>query len=178
MTFFVKTQTETHEFDNTVDGHKRLGSWLENNQEPFTVYFGCTEVDISRNYRAVLMKAWRFLFPSEASPYNPWVSNATHPRFDLNQEGQLGINFYADSMSKTLVKAIIWRLANAYQWCLFPDRKQLTTNVAFTKETWNAISIYMTESILKRPPTLRSDVPAQDLEPVASDPQAQTDAAE
>jgi hypothetical protein len=74
------------------------------------------------------------------------------------------------------LRSIIWRMANAFEWCALPTRKRLSGQSSFTRETWNAISVYRSANILAK--TTSSDSPAPDLEPAVSDPQAQTDAAE
>ena len=122
--------------------------------------------EIIKNFCAVLNKSWKFIFPNEEAPRNPhhfgagFRSAFAHHRVRLSPQ----------------LRSIIWRMANAFEWCTLPNRKRLSGQSSFTRETWNAISVYRSATILAK--TTSSDSPAPDLEPAVSDPQAQTDAVE
>jgi hypothetical protein len=144
--------------------------------------------DIIRNFCAVLNKSWKFVFPNEHGPRNPWHYGAEYrnalshnriripPPEDKSVEVILRNEGLPNSISETQLRSIIWRLANAFEWCTLPNRKRLSGHSSFTRDTWNAISVYRSANILAK--TTSSDSPAQDPEPAVSDHQVQTDAAE
>jgi hypothetical protein len=142
--------------------------------------------EIIKNFCAVLNKSWKFIFPNEAPPRNPHHYNVAgfrstfdHHRVRLSTPEDRSVEICLDHGSRITepqLRSIIWRMANAFEWCALPNRKRLSGQSSFTRETWNAISVYRSASILAK--TTSSDSPALDLEPAVSDPQAQTDAAE
>ena len=142
--------------------------------------------EIIKNFVAVLNKSWKFIFPNEMTPRNPHHYNVAgfrhafdHHRVRLSAPEDRSVEIYLDFESRITepqLRSIIWRMANAFEWCTLPNRKRLSGQSSFTRETWNAISVYRSEAILAK--TTSSDSPAPDLEPSVSDPQAQTDAAE
>lgn len=48
-----------------------------------------------------------------------------------------------------LVAITVWRLVNAWTWCLLPNRRRLTTS-PLSKNTWDAISLYVNPTVLTR----------------------------
>lgn len=144
--------------------------------------------EIIKNFCAVLNKSWKFVFPNEHVPRNPYHYGAEYrnvlshnririsPPEDRSVEVILRNEVLPNSISETQLRSIIWRLANAFEWCTLPNRKRLSGHSFFTRETWNAISVYRSAEVLAR--TTSADSPAQDLESAASDHPAQTDAAE
>jgi hypothetical protein len=141
--------------------------------------------EIIKNFCAVLNKSWKFIFPNEEAPRNPhhfgagFRSAFAHHRVRLSPPEDRIVEIYLDYASRITepqLRSIIWRMANAFEWCTLPNRKRLSGQSSFTRETWNAISVYRSATILAK--TTSSDSPAPDLEPAVSDPQAQTDAVE
>lgn len=192
MEFLVVSGGVSQSVNNTVQGHDSMV--IPENQELVLKFMldncetqrpldECEE--IVKNFCAVLNKSWKFIFPNENPPRNPhhygsdYRSVVSHPRvrFSPSEDRRIEI-FFPDAthISKPQLKSIIWRMANAFEWCALPNRKKLSGQSSFTRETWNAISVYRSAEVLAR--TTLSGAPAPDLEPVALDHQAQTDAAE
>lgn len=48
-----------------------------------------------------------------------------------------------------LVATTVWRLVNAWTWCLLPNRRKLTTS-PLSRHTWDAISLYVDPTVLAR----------------------------
>ena len=126
------------------------------------------------NFKAALGKAWKFLQPHLAAPFrNPWQQTYDGPPM---VDTHVVVRF-ANPLSGPLASSIVWRMANTFEWCHLPNRVKLSSPTNFSRETWDSISVYVKEDTLKRP-TSESGDHVQDPEPVASDPQSQTDAAE
>ena len=178
--------------ENTVQGHDNIVipqnqdlvlKFIINNTETQGSFVISDE--IIKNFCAVLNKSWKFIFPNEEAPRNPhhfgagFRSAFAHRRVRLSPPEARIVEIYLDYASRITepqLRSIIWRMANAFEWCTLPNRKRLSGQSSFTRETWNAISVYRSATILAK--TTSSDSPAPDLEPAVSDPQAQTDAVE
>ena len=178
---------------NTVQGHENMVI-PENSSLVLRFMTGRCETqcpldeseEIIKNFVAVLNKSWKFIFPNEAPPRNPHHYNVAgfrsafaHHRVRLSEPEDRSVEIGLDNVpriSEPQLRSIIWRMANAFEWCTLPNRKRLSGQSSFTRETWNAISVYRSDAILAK--TTSSDSPAPDLEPAVSDPQAQTDAVE
>lgn len=188
MKFYLSKEGIAREFENTIEGHEGLQSEVEGPNLALVLFVNGSDQDrefVQKNFQAVIMKAWKFLWPLEAAPANPWQFSREHPRISISSyPDQSVITVYLGSqmpdrptqLPATTLRSVIWRLSNAFEWCNLPNRKQLSSNSAFSKETWNAISVYRREDTLKR--ITSTDSPSPDLEPAVSNPQSQTDAAE
>lgn len=188
MKFYLSKDGVAREFENTIEGHDGLQSQVEGPNLALVLFVDGSEQErefVQKNFQAVIMKAWKFLWPLEAAPANPWQFSREHPRISISSyPDQSVITVYLGSqmpdrptqLPATTLRSVIWRLSNAFEWCNLPNRKQLSSNSAFSKETWNAISVYRREDTLKR--ITSTDSPSPDLEPAVSNPQSQTDAAE
>jgi hypothetical protein len=193
MEFFLVSPGVNQSVENTVQGHDNmvipqnqdlvLKFVLDNTQPQCSLV---VSEEIIKNFCAVLNKSWKFIFPNENPPRNPhhygvdgYRGAFTHNRVRLSAPEDRSVEVIlpnGNAVSLPQLKSIIWRMANAFEWCTLPNRRKLSGQSSFSRETWNAISVYRSSETLAR--TTSSDSPAPDLEPAVSDPQAQTDAVE
>lgn len=116
------------------------------------------KTEVLRNYMALLSKSWRFLFPTTEGPTNPWISG-----FDMNYEllgpwpGAMRIQFEEGFVeirlgrqTPKLLTSLVWRLSNAFEWCMIPYRRRLSGRAQLSRETWDAISVYQDGQVLRR----------------------------
>jgi hypothetical protein len=192
MEFFLVSGGISQGTQNTVQGHENMVIPGNSGLALKFVVDNCEtqcplddSEEIIKNFCAVLNKSWKFIFPNEEAPRNPhhfgagFRSAFAHSRVRLSPPEDRIVEIYLDYASRITepqLRSIIWRMANAFEWCTLPNRKRLSGQSSFTRETWNAISVYRSAAILAK--TTSSDSPAPDLEPAVSDPQAQTDAVE
>ena len=192
MEFFLVSGGISQGTQNTVQGHENMVIPGNSGLALKFVVDNCEtqcplddSEEIIKNFCAVLNKSWKFIFPNEEAPRNPhhfgagFRSAFAHHRVRLSPPEDRIVEIYLDYASRITepqLRSIIWRMANAVEWCTLPNRKRLSGPSSFTRETWNAISVYRSAAILAK--TTSSDSPAPDLEPAVSDPQAQTDAVE
>jgi hypothetical protein len=46
--------------------------------------------------------------------------------------------------------SLVWRLGNALEWCMLPDRRRLSGRMGLSRETWDAISVQKKADVLRR----------------------------
>lgn len=177
--------------ENTVQGHDNIVipqnqdlvlKFIINNTETQGSFVISDE--IIKNFCAVLNKSWKFIFPNDNPPRNPhhsgWLSRGFYDsRVLLLEPEDRSVEVIlpnGEAVSVPQLKSIIWRLANAFEWCTLPNRKKLSGQSSFTLETWNAISVYCSSDTLAR--TTLSESPAPDPEHAVLDHQVQIDVAE
>ena len=172
----------TYEFDgNTLETHEKVRVAVEGDARllrpgtSLTVKVDGPPEDVKLvllNYRAVLVKGWKFIFPGCESPRNPWISGVEHEstsRMHTTDElVEFALNHSHGDLDPAVLRALVWKLTNALEWCTLPDRKKLTGRSTFTRNTWEEIAINKNPSVLKKEAVMRQVLPEQ--EPIVPAP--------
>jgi hypothetical protein len=99
----------------------------------------------SHNLRMLLVKVW------------PYLTSRNNPMAVVEQiQAAIPISIPLSAIlppepSATIVAITVWRLVNAWTWCLLPSRRKLSRS-ALSRSTWDAISLNVDPSTLARNP--------------------------
>lgn len=156
--WFNTSPTSMESFGHSAHLFSQDTTVLQRFQSPTTLE---QRREIIHNYLALLSKSWRFLFPGGTAPRNPWISGIDANNEILHdnpgamrvsvEDGVVDIRL--GSQSPNVLQSLTWRLGNAFEWCMLPDRRRLSGHSVLSRETWDSISIHKNANVLRREPT-------------------------
>lgn len=99
----------------------------------------------SENMKTLLVKAWPYI----TSRPNPGV---VIQRIDASVPLSIPLSdILPPRPTAAVVATTVWRLVNAWTWCLLPNRRKLSRSL-LSRSTWDAISLHVDPTVLAKNP--------------------------